>query len=201
MNGVWNNRQSFGLGLVALVGAIGVGYIGSGYFRKPDAVGIAQGTALPTQAGDVVVHVTGAVAKPGLVTLSASARINDAIERAGGPTKDADLGTVNLAARVMDGMQIVVARQGDDVASSVSMPEGKASPASPVAPVAAAGQISINSASAAQLEELPGVGPAIAGRIVEYRQANGGFKSIDEIERVKGIGPKKLESMRPYLRL
>lgn len=201
MNGVWNSRQSFGLGLVALVGAIGVGYIGSGYFRKPDAVGIAQGTALPTRAGDVVVHVTGAVAKPGLVTLSGSARINDAIERAGGPTKDADLGTVNLAARVMDGMQIVVARQGDDVASSVSMPEGKASPASPAAPVAAAGQISINSASAAQLEELPGVGPAIAGRIVEYRQANGGFKSIDEIERVKGIGPKKLESMRPYLRL
>ncbi|HRI43598.1 MAG TPA: helix-hairpin-helix domain-containing protein [Fimbriimonadaceae bacterium] len=201
MSGAWNNRQSLGLGLVGLVGAIGVGYIGSGYFRQPDAVGIAQGKALPTQAGDVVVHVTGAVAKPGLVTLSGSARINDAIEKAGGPTKDADLGAVNLAAKVIDGMQIVVARHGDEVASSVSMPDVSTKTGAAAPEAAPGGQISINGASAIQLEELPGVGPAIAARIVEYRQANGGFKSIDELERVKGIGPKKLDSMRPYVRL
>lgn len=200
MSELWSKRQTLGVGLVGLVGAIAVGYIGSGYFRKAEPVGIAQATTLPTRAGDVVVHVTGAVREPGLVTLSGSARINDAIEKAGGPTKDADLGTVNLAARVVDGMQIVVARQGEEVASSVTMPEAAAATSS-VPAGAVGGQISINSASALQLEELPGVGPAIAARIVEYRQTNGGFKSIDELEKVKGIGPKKLESMRPYVRL
>jgi competence protein ComEA len=196
----WTKQQKLGLGLVGLVGAVGVGYIGSGYFRQPDAIGVAQTKAIPLQAGDVVVHVIGAVNRPGLVTLSGSARINDAIEKAGGPTKDADLGILNLAARVADGMQIVVSRKGEDTSSSVTVPEGK-TPGESAPPVVPGGQISINSASAAQLEELPGIGPAIAARIVEYRQGSGGFKSIDELEKVKGIGPKKMESIRPHVRL
>ncbi|MDN4481419.1 ComEA family DNA-binding protein [Demequina muriae] len=122
----------------------------------------------------VVVHVSGAVDEPGLVTLSADARVADAIDRAGGAAPSADLGAVNLARRPHDGEHIHVPEVGEPVAAS-----GQAAPAGPV---------DLNSATAQQLEELPGIGPVIAERIVAEREANGPFASLEDLTRVSGVG-------------
>lgn len=194
--------QKIGLGALAAIGLAGTGFIGSRYLGKPAPIEMRQGVV--TADGEALVHVVGAVKKPGLVTLRTSERVNDAIDKAGGATEDADLNGINLAQRVVDGMQITVASKTEvatgDTGSGVSVPEPTKA-ASSSAAVAPGGTIAINSADATQLEELPGVGPATSAKIIEYRQAHGGFKTIDELMEVKGIGPKKLEKMRPYLRL
>lgn len=125
--------------------------------------------------GVLLVHVVGDVAEPGIVELSDGARVNDAIEAAGGATKPKALSSVNLARLVVDGEQIVVGVSSGSQVSSV---------------------ISINSSSAEELDELPGVGPVIAERIVQWRQTNGPFRSIDELAEVSGIGPAMLEQLR-----
>lgn len=126
-------------------------------------------------SGSVLVHVVGKVAEPGVVELPTGARVQDAIDAAGGATKDKALESVNLARPVVDGEQIVV-----------GVPE--------IGSIEA--KISINSASVDQLDELPGVGPAIAERIVKWREANGPFTSIDQLTEVSGIGPSILEQIR-----
>jgi len=130
---------------------------------------------------EVVVHVAGSVKNPGLYRLSAGARVVDAVEAAGGVTKKKAANSVNLAREVVDGEQILV---GESAGSGGE----------------AAG-ISINSASASELEGLPGVGPAIAARIVSYRETNGPFTSIDALGDVSGIGEAILGSIRDIARL
>lgn len=125
--------------------------------------------------GVVLVHVVGDVVEPGIVELPDGARVNDAIEAAGGATKPKALASVNLARLVVDGEQIVVGVTSGEQSS---------------------GTISINSASAQELDELPGVGPVIAERIVQWRETNGPFRSIDELTEVSGIGPAMLEQLR-----
>jgi competence protein ComEA len=125
--------------------------------------------------GAVLVHVVGKVANPGVVELPSGSRVQDAIEAAGGATKDSALATVNLARTVVDGEQIVVGVAASGGSSS---------------------RISINSASLEQLQELPGVGPVIAERIVQWREFNGPFQSIDELTEVSGIGPSMIEQIR-----
>ena len=131
--------------------------------------------ALEAVSGTVLVHVVGKVAEPGVVELPIGSRVQDAIEAAGGATNNKALESVNLARLVVDGEQIVVGAPAEGSASS---------------------KISINSASAAQLDELPGVGPAIAERIVQWRETNGPFTSVDELTEVSGIGPSILEQIR-----
>jgi competence protein ComEA len=131
----------------------------------------------------VYVHVAGAVRRPGLYRVADGGRVAAAIDRAGGPKRVADLSGVNLAARVSDGQQIVVpARNAHGAASS-----------------SADGPIGIGSATVEQLEELDGIGPALAERIVEHRQASGGFSSLDELDDVDGIGAKRLEALKEAL--
>lgn len=146
----------------------------------PSASGTASGNADET----VVVHVAGAVNKPGVVTVSSRARVVDAVRAAGGATERADLSTVNLARAVVDGEQILVLAHGQ------SPPVGTAPPGSD------AGLINLNSSSASQLEQLPGVGPVLAERIVAWREENGQFSSVDQLLEVSGIGEKVLEKMR-----
>lgn len=136
---------------------------------------VDPGLALDEVSGVVVVHVVGKVTNPGVVELPVGARVQDAIDAAGGATRDKALESVNLARPVVDGEQIVVGAAPDGASSSV---------------------ISINSAGAEELDELPGVGPVIAERIVQWREENGPFSSIDELSEVSGIGPSIIEQIR-----
>jgi competence protein ComEA len=155
-------------------------------------------------APDLVVHVAGAVRHPGLVRLAAGARVDDALRAAGGPTPDADLDRVNLAQPLADGVRVLIAARGDPD----STPAGVSPPAGSNPPGTGGGSagdddapVDLNAASPADLERLPGVGPATAAAIVEYRDAHGPFRSVDDLEQVRGIGPAKLEALRPHARV
>lgn len=133
------------------------------------------------------VHVAGAVRRPGLYRLAQGARVAAAVRRAGGATPAADLNLINLAARLVDGQQVVV----PVAAGSTGAGTGAAN--APDAP------ISLGSATAEQLDELDGIGPTLAERIVEHRQAKGGFGSLDQLAEVEGIGEKRLEALKAAL--
>lgn len=143
----------------------------------------------------VVLHVLGAVADPGIVELPPGSRVVDAIAAAGGPTDDADLAAVNLARVVADGEQLRLPAVGEVPAAGASGPGSGGAGAGPPG-VAADGRININTADAAGLEQLPGVGPAIAARIIAWREQNGPFRSVDELTAVSGIGQKTLDGLR-----
>lgn len=155
-----------------------------------------EGTASDTadqnviEARTVLVHVAGAVANPGVVELTDGARVLDAVARAGGAVDDADLTAVNLARVVVDGEQIVIPRVGEVPPVTSGASAGGASPGN------ATGLVNINTADAATLETLSGVGPAIASRIVAWRDENGPFRSVDELLAVSGIGEKTLDGFR-----
>ncbi len=137
----------------------------------------------------LLVDVSGAVRSPGVYRLPAGSRINDALEKAGGATRAADLTLVNRAATLTDGQQVLVPVK-------VSATNAAAAPGGSASGAAAAAPIHLNSATAEQLDELPGVGPATAARIIDYRSANGPFKTVDELDSVSGIGPAKLAELR-----
>jgi competence protein ComEA len=137
--------------------------------------------------GDLVVHVTGAVRRPGVYRMPAGTRVNDAVKRAGGPAPRAELEAVNLAARLADGQQVVVPEQ---------VPGGAAA-----GPTGASeeGPISLGTATVEQLEEIDGIGPVTAGDIVEFRDQHGGLSSVDQLDQVAGIGPATMEALRERL--
>jgi competence protein ComEA len=154
----------------------------------------SQGGSSADAGVGVYVHVAGAVRHPGLLRLARGSRVAAAVERAGGPARGADLAGVNLAARVEDGQQIVVPRRGAVAAS------GAAAGASGAAPAGAGGaKVSLGSATAEQLDGVDGIGPTLAKRIVEYRQAHGGFRSLADLGQVEGIGDKRLARLRESL--
>jgi competence protein ComEA len=148
----------------------------------------ATATATPDE---VVVHVAGAVAKPGVYRLARGERVDDAIQLAGGATRRADLGGVNLAAVAQDGTQILVPRRGHAATATGTAPAG----ATDGAP-AASGPVNLNAATLEQLDTLAGVGPVTAQKILDYREQHGGFRSVDELGDITGIGPKRLEALR-----
>jgi competence protein ComEA len=135
----------------------------------------------------LVVHVVGAVRRPGLYRLHEGSRIADAVARAGGLTRRADVSLVNLAAPVADGAQVLVPRR-------VPVAGGPAESAGTAA--APAGPVHLNTATLEQLDELPGVGPSTAQKILDFREQHGAFTSIDELDAVPGIGPARLEQLR-----
>ena len=139
----------------------------------------------------VYVHVAGAVRRPGLVRVPAGARVAEAVLRAGGPGRKADLTGVNLAAQVEDGQQVVVPAAGA-VPGATPGETGATAGSAAVRP-------SLGSATVEQLDEIDGIGPTLAERIVEYRTENGGFSSLDELQDVDGIGEKRLETLREAL--
>jgi len=140
----------------------------------------------PVPPDVVVLHVHGAVGEPGIVELPLGSRVVDAIAAARGPTDDADLGAVNLARIVADGEQLYVPRHGEVPPPTTGGGSGPD----------AQGRVNINTADAAALETLAGVGPALASRIIAWREQNGPFRSVDELTAVSGIGPKTLDGMR-----
>jgi competence protein ComEA len=142
------------------------------------------------------VYVVGQVREPGVVTLPAGARVEDAVEAAGGATGRADLTVINLARPVQDGEQILVPKPGESPAPA---PIATAAPSGSGPAGAPAGPINLNTATAADLDSLPGVGPVIAQRIVDWRQQNGGFTSVDDLGEVSGIGDATLGRLRPLV--
>jgi competence protein ComEA len=137
---------------------------------------------------DVVVHVTGAVASPGVYRLPAGARVTDAVQRAGGANGSALLEAINLAARLADGQQVVVPKRG---------PGGV--PLTSNGAAAESGPISLGTATVEQLEEIDGIGPVTAEKILEYRDQQGGLASVDQLDQVSGIGPATMDSLRARL--
>ncbi|HEX2160242.1 MAG TPA: helix-hairpin-helix domain-containing protein [Thermoleophilaceae bacterium] len=181
-------------GVVAVVAVLlGVRLVGGGD-PAPPPVELGVAGAGGQRSGDRAerplgpfVHVAGAVRRPGLYRLSAGARVAAAVRRAGGPASDADLDLINLAARLQDGQQVVVPAEATP---GVAVGGGDAAASPP---------ISLGSATVDQLDELDGIGPTLAERIVEHRQAKGGFGSLDQLAEVEGIGEKRLQALKAAL--
>lgn len=237
-------------GYACLVGMLlfGFGYVGARHLRQPapivfdhpnpsprlmnSAAQSLSNSPTPSSSSEVVVHVVGAVARPGVVHLPADSRVVDAIHAAGGATKEADTELINLAAKLVDGSQVSVPTKSEAVASIARMRSSahepveieksgsftpvKIDPAyvaitptqSPDPPAKPSGwtkktvgDVDVNTADAQALQSLPGVGPSTAQKIVDFRQEHGAFKSADDLLDVPGIGEKKLEKMRPYVKI
>lgn len=164
-----------------------------------------------TAAGRVTVHVVGEVESPGVVTLTSGARVDDALEEAGGATDEAELSGVNLARPLVDGEQVVVPGPGETAAPEpgVAAPGGAApGVAAPGGAAPGAGTpgapgttpdalVNLNTADLATLETLPGVGPVLAQRIIDWRTEHGGFTSVEELGEVSGVGDKTYATLAP----
>jgi competence protein ComEA len=146
----------------------------------------------------LVVHVVGAVRRPGLLRLRDGARVADAVARAGGATEQADLAALNLAAPLVDGVQVYVPPRAATATAGAGGPADAqgGSPAPAPRYAGAAGKPSLGTATAAELDELPGVGPITAQKILDYRAEHGPFRSVDDLDAVPGIGPARIEQLR-----
>ncbi len=171
----------------------------------PPAFASAGATGLPTAAGVLLVHVVGQVRRPGVVRLAPGSRVQDALRAAGGSTPLADLAHLNLARPVADGEQIVVPKPGESPASAGVPGAGGGMPNSAGqgsgGAASAGGLIDLNAADASALDSLPGVGPVIAQRILDWRTQHGRFSSVDELGEVSGIGDKLMAQIGPKVRV
>lgn len=190
--------------IAGLVGALVLGGL-LVWSRRPAAAIAPPATAPPLPAagvtpvaaspsGGLLVHVAGAVARPGLYALPAGARVADAIEAAGGPGRKADLDLLNLAEPLVDGAKVEVLVRGANPPGAVGAAPASAGPAAPAT-------VPLNSADQAALETIPGIGPVTAAAILAYRDEAGPFTSVEQLLEVSGIGPATLESVRPYVTL
>lgn len=185
---------------VAVYGAIAVALLfvgaravrGEGGETTYDSYSTPEESSVSVEEGgsDVVVDVTGAVQKPGVYRMPAGSRVNDAVKRAGGETGKAALDSINLAARLADGQQVVVPEE---------LSGGKA--AVPTAGIGEAedGPIGLSTATAAELDTIDGIGPVTAEDIIQFREEHGGLSSVDQLDQISGIGPATMEALRERL--
>ena len=184
--------------LLALLVLAGPRLARTGTSSAPEIVAPLEATATPDSIAShsgraaLVVHVVGAVRRPGLYRLRDGARVADAVERAGGATHRAQLAALNLAAPLVDGIQVLVPRRV--VASGVGSAEAGKDLGAATAGLGA--KTSLASATAEELDELPGVGPVTAQKILDYRAEHGPFRSVDDLDAVPGIGPTRVEQLR-----
>ena len=180
------------VGLVVLSAAVGLGIL-RGQAAPTESVQVGAGAAETSapSTGEVYVHVLGAVSAPGLYVLALDARVVDAVAAAGGTTDEADLTAVNLARPLTDGEQIVVPVAGAGEQGGPAQGAG----------VPSDGRIDLNTADQAALETLPRIGPALARRIIDWRDENGRFSSVDDLLAVPGIGEKLLDGIRDAVRV
>jgi competence protein ComEA len=181
---------------VLVLGAVGLIIAASAIFfalrfREPAPV-VIQPPAATATPGDISVYVSGAVAKPDVYKLPYGSIAKDAIAAAGGATSDADLNHVNLAQVLADGQQIYIPKVGE---VPTTAPAGTKGTQAPVV----TGPININTASEAELETLPHIGPSIAGKIIDYRTKHGPFAKIEDIQNVQGIGPATFAQIKDLI--
>ena len=190
----------------AIVGLI-ILLVGANYLRgQLDTPESDAGVALTVASKEdrpaprIKVHVIGAVVRPGLYELDTNSRVADALEKAGGPVPAADLSQINLAAKMADGQQLAVPEKGAAApGGSVAAGGGSSSAAvsSSAAGASTAGQpVNLNAATIDQLTSLDGIGPKTAQKIIDFREAHGGFTSVEELLEVPGIGPAKFEQIK-----
>lgn len=176
------------LGLVVLSAAVGWGIL-RGQAAPNETVPLEDGGgASVSQPAGIYVHVLGEVQTPGLYLLAPDARLVDALAAAGGSLESADLRAINLARPVTDGEQIIVPAEGE-------------TPEIPQTPGVVDSKVDLNTADLATLETLPRIGPALAQRIIDWREQNGGFRSVDDLLAVPGIGEKLMEGLREQVRV
>ncbi len=176
-------------------------YAATGGDRQNKLLPVAEQAKTSTPGSDkkIMVYVSGAVLEPGMYELAPNSRALDAVAAAGGLTETADRERVNLARRLKDGNQVNVPSVKQTAARTVTQAKAKeGASASSAAKGKAAVRVKLNTATAAELEALPGVGPALAQRIAAYRQGRR-FSSVDDLLKVKGIGKAKLERLRPLV--
>jgi len=185
-----DRKQQIVLIVIAAVVIFTAGYRVSRWqaYRNPEPVPQEEVVRAGEVIAEIMVHVSGAVERQGVYKFSGQARVADALEKAA-PLEQADVQGLNLAAPLKDGQKIVVPSKREDQSGEAKNPEREA----------AAAKIDINRAGAKQLESLPGVGPALAGRVVTYRQSKGYFMSEEDIKNVQGIGDKLFEQIKDYI--
>ena len=149
---------------------------------EPEDISFVESGSAEVRQSEISIHVVGEVVSPGLYQLPIGSRVSDLVEMAGGVSENASMSSVNLARILVDGEQVVVK-------SSVELQQELDS------------KISINDASADQLDEIPGVGPSIASKIIDHREKNGPFSSLQQLTEVSGIGPKMFENIEDLIRL
>ena len=193
----WLRRSGWAYVAVAVALALlawraGPGSGGEGQPEAPAAGTVARATTAPPDGPTGMVHVAGEVRRPGVYDIAPGARVIEVIRRAGGPTRRANMSGLNLAATLQDGQQVVVPARAPAGGAAAGAGEGAGGGG-------ASGPISLSSATAEQLDALDGIGPTLAGRIVEWRSAHGGFASVEQLLEVPGIGPTRLESLRSHV--
>lgn len=178
--------------ILSLVEAVVLGALFLWRLPRPTPIAILDPTPRPSPTtAAIAIYVSGAVRRPEVYTLPAGSRLKDALQVAGGARDDAVLDGLNLATALHDGQRVHVPAPGEAPLA--------VNPGSP--PPAADGPVNINAASPAELDLLPGIGPALAQRIIEDRQANGPYEAVDQLARVRGIGPALVEKLRPLVSL
>jgi competence protein ComEA len=185
-----SRRQLFGTAAaVAILLVLLVRHLGGSGSAAPAVTPLPAPArpAKPAAAKLLVIDVAGAVRRPGLYRLQSGSRIDDAIAAAGGATAKAQLDAVNLAAPIADGEQVVIPEHGAGGAPAASPPAAGSAPSAP---------LDLNTATAEQLEALPGIGPVTAQKILDYRRAHGPFHSVAELEGVPGIGPAHMSQLK-----
>ena len=163
-----------------------------------DNTSVEDNTNESTEDTEILIHVSGSVKNDTVVTLPEGSRINDAIEAAGGLTKDADLTNINLAYILEDGEKIYIPKKGEEIVEDVSNTQSTSANTSSSSSNKTS-KININKATQTELETIPGVGPSTALKIIDYRDENGKFSSIEDIRNVSGIGDAKYEKMKDYI--
>lgn len=178
--------------LLILLAVVGGGMLYGSYTQEQVVtLDAAESKDKTDQAAAITVYVTGAVNKPGVVTVNEGARTADAVNACGGLLPTADKEHVNMAQVLKDGQQVKVPeRSGDTAKPAEGKPGGKAD---------GSGKVNINTADEKELDTLPGIGPAMAKRIIEYRETEGSFQQIEDIKKIRGIGEAKFSKMKDKL--
>src|SRR3954454_11360374 len=193
---------TYGLALLALV-LLAVWYAGRGDGATAAVPSAAPAIAVQGESkGSLVVHVAGAVRHPGVYRMRAGSRVDEAVTRAGGARRRADLSALNLAAELEDGRQVLVPlRAAAGAASGAPTARGTTAAAAGGSAATPAVPLNLNTATLEQLDQLDGIGPATAQHILEYRQAHNGFGSVEELDQVPGIGETRLAALRDKVRV